>query len=53
MAQGVPVVQEHQVSQSQVAQAGLEFLGVLEAPQQPLLSAPVEASTQLGRNRSS
>jgi hypothetical protein len=45
VAQGVLVVQEHQVSQSQVAQAGLEFLGVPEAPQQPLLSVPVEAST--------
>lgn len=45
VAQGVLVVQEHQVSQSQVAQASLEFLGVPEAPQQPLLSVPVEAST--------
>lgn len=45
VAQGVPVVQGHQVSQSQVAQAGLEFLGDPGAPQQPLLSVPVEAST--------
>lgn len=53
VAQGVPVVQEHRVSQSQVAQADLEFLGVPEAPQQPLLSVPVEASTSLWRNISS
>lgn len=45
VAQGVPVVQGHPVSQSQVAQADLEFLGGPGAPQQPLLSVPVEAST--------